>query len=73
MQSKNIIAFRKHFGLSQEMLAYITDLSQETICNIEAGRRSPSIEMGLKMVKFAKERKIELHLEELFGSENIIL
>jgi len=50
--SKTIEKLRKKSGLSQERLARLADVSNNTIINIEAGKQNnPTIETLMKIAK----------------------
>ncbi|WP_304065250.1 helix-turn-helix domain-containing protein [Pedobacter glucosidilyticus] len=47
--SKNIVAFRKHMGLTQDALAQFLGVQREMISYFESGSREPSAEILLKL------------------------
>lgn len=65
MISKNIRKIRRKLGLTQQQLAFILDASQQAVANYENGVRKPSIEFSCKLIKFAQERGLKVHLEDI--------
>ncbi|WP_026903896.1 helix-turn-helix domain-containing protein [Pedobacter glucosidilyticus] len=47
--SKNIVAFRKHMGLTQDALAQFLGIHREMISYFESDSREPSAEILLKL------------------------
>ncbi len=58
---KTVEKLRKKIGLSQEKLARLADVSNNTIINIEAGKQSnPTIDTLMKIAK-----ALEVRVEDL--------
>lgn len=63
LQSTKIKQFREKKGLSQEKLARLADVSNNTIVNIESGKQTnPTIETISKIAK-----ALDVAIEELLG------
>lgn len=50
-----IESFRKHRGITQEMLAETVGVTRQTIIALEKGNYVPSVLLALKIAKFFKE------------------
>lgn len=59
MRSETIVnkieAFRKHRGITQEMLAEAVGVTRQTIIALEKGNYVPSVLLALKIAKYFKE------------------
>lgn len=63
LQSTKIKQLREKKGLSQEKLARLADVSNNTIVNIESGKQTnPTIETVSKIAK-----ALDVSIEELLG------
>ena len=67
-------SFRLGEGLSQKKFALILGISPQRLCDIEKGRRIPSVSRALKIarkIKMPKKTWIELALQDTLRKEKL--
>ena len=67
-------SFRLGEGLSQREFALILGISPQSLCDIEKGRRIPSVSRALKIarkIKMPKKTWIELALQDTLRKEKL--
>ena len=52
---------RKEYGINQEQLATVLEVSRQTISSLEKGRYNPSIQLAFKIARY-----FEMSIEEIF-------
>ena len=57
-----VTVFREHRGLTQAALAAAADISRQMLNEIEHGKKTPSIPVGLRIA-----RALDVDLDDLFG------
>ena len=65
METK-IKEFRKKLGITQEELAYLVEVTRQTIISLEARKYNPSLELAFKITKALKKKFVE----EVFSFKN---
>jgi len=67
MLGETIKRIRKEAGLNQVAFAEAIGCSQSFMSRMEREHHMPSHALALRLVRFAKARKIKVRLEELFS------
>ena len=57
---------RKEKGKSQDEIAYVVSCSQGTICNLETGKRQPTLELAVKL-----SMAYEIDITDLYDASKI--
>jgi len=67
-------SFRLGEGLSQKQFSHVLDISPQSLCDIEKGRRIPSVSRAVKIarkIKMPGKTWIQLALQDTVRNENI--